>query len=52
MTWTLLSGDADSTRPLARGWHGFTSAGGKLYIHGGYLGKGVWCYENSRKCAK
>ena len=35
MTWTLLSAAEDSTRPSARAWHGFTSAGGKLYVHGG-----------------
>jgi hypothetical protein len=30
-----LSFDNDSTRPTARYKHGFTSAGGKLYVHGG-----------------
>ena len=39
MTWKLLSGAADSGRPPARFYHGFTSAGGKLYVHGGrYFG--------------
>ena len=35
MTWTLLSANKDSTWPSARWDHGFTSAGGKLYVHGG-----------------
>jgi hypothetical protein len=35
MTWTLLSAAEDSTRPSARAQHGFTSAGGKLYVYGG-----------------
>jgi hypothetical protein len=34
MTWTSLS-SAIGTRPSARCSHGFTSAGGKLYVHGG-----------------
>jgi hypothetical protein len=36
MTWTLLSAAEDGARPSARRSHGFTSAGGKLYVHGGY----------------
>ena len=36
MNWTLLSAALDAPRPLARVGHGFTSAGGKLYVHGGY----------------
>jgi hypothetical protein len=37
-TWTLLFGvsDSESNRPPARYGHGFTSAGGKLYVHGGF----------------
>jgi hypothetical protein len=42
MMWTLLSGAADSGRPAARIFHGFTSAGGKLYVHGGSGGGGEW----------
>jgi hypothetical protein len=39
MTWTLLSAAADSApAPSARYGHGFTSAGGKLFVHGGYNG--------------
>jgi hypothetical protein len=34
MTWTLLSAAADSVWP-ARSGHGFASAGGRLYVHGG-----------------
>ncbi len=35
MTWTLLSAANDTRRPSARCDHGFTSAGGRLYVHGG-----------------
>jgi hypothetical protein len=38
MTWTLLSAAEDSTRPSARAKHGFASAGGRLYVHGGFAG--------------
>ncbi len=34
MTWALLSA-AKNDQPAARFKHGFTSAGGKLYMHGG-----------------
>ncbi len=36
MTWTLLSAADDAGRPSARYAHGFTSAGGLLYVHGGF----------------
>ncbi len=36
MTWTLLSAANDTGCPSARYDHGFTSAGGRLYVHGGY----------------
>ncbi len=35
MTWTLLSAAGGDGRPSARSGHGFTSAGGLLYVHGG-----------------
>ena len=35
MIWTRLTAVNDNTRPSARDRHGFTSAGGKLYVHGG-----------------
>ncbi len=35
MTWTLLSAADHAIPPSARYWHGFTSAGGRLYVHGG-----------------
>jgi hypothetical protein len=36
MAWTDLSAAASGTQaPSARWGHGFTSAGGKLYVHGG-----------------
>ncbi len=43
MTWTLLSAaDFADSHPSARYSHGFTSAGGRLYVHGGYgNGRGV-----------
>ncbi len=34
LTWTRLAATA-VPRPSARNFHGFTSAGGKLYVHGG-----------------
>ncbi len=37
MTWTLLSAANDTRRPSARSGHGFTSAGGLLYVHGGFV---------------
>ena len=40
MTWTLLSPADDPRRPSARFGHGFTSAGGLLYVHGGYSDAG------------
>jgi hypothetical protein len=33
--WALLSATAHDGRPPSRFCHGFTSAGGKLYLHGG-----------------
>jgi hypothetical protein len=33
--WTDLSAALSGTPPSPRGGHGFTSAGGKLYVHGG-----------------
>ncbi len=36
MIWMLLSAAHDAPRPTARSLHGFTSAGGRLYVHGGY----------------
>ena len=35
MAWTDLSAAMLGTPPSARQGHGFTSAGGKLYVHGG-----------------
>ncbi len=35
MTWFNLSSHALGTPPTARNGHGFTSAGGLLYVHGG-----------------
>ncbi len=35
MTWFDLSSHAHGTPPTARAGHGFTSAGGLLYVHGG-----------------
>jgi hypothetical protein len=44
MIWTRLSAADDAGRPSARDGHGFTSAGGRLYVHGGYCptGSGYW----------
>ncbi len=38
MTWTQLSAANDIGRPFARYGHGFTSVGGRLYVHGGFNG--------------
>ena len=35
MAWTNLSATASGAPPSPRAFHGFTSAGGKLYVHGG-----------------
>ena len=43
MTWTLLSAAEDSVRPAARDGHGFTSAGGKLYVFGGWRDSSCEC---------
>jgi hypothetical protein len=40
MIWTLLSAANDTLLPSARSGHGFTSAGGRLYVHGGYSYQG------------
>ena len=42
MAWTDLSAAASGTPPSARAYHGFTSAGGKLYVHGGIDGSGEY----------
>jgi hypothetical protein len=34
--WTDLSAALSGTPPSPREGHGFTSAGGKLYVHGGF----------------
>ena len=39
MAWTDLSASVNGTAPTARFRHGFTSAEGKLYVHGG---QGAW----------
>ena len=36
MTWTDLSGPESGIPPTAREEHGFTAAGGLLYVLGGY----------------
>jgi hypothetical protein len=41
MTWFDLSTYTLGTPPTARSGHGFTSTGGKLYVHGGFDGIGV-----------
>ena len=42
--WTDLSAAISGTPPSPRGLHGFTSAGGKLYVHGG-LGDNGMCWS-------
>ena len=36
MAWTDLSAASSGTPPSARSGGGFASAGGKLYVHGGF----------------
>ena len=36
VTWTDLSPSTSGTGPSARRCHGFTAAGGKLYVHAGF----------------
>jgi hypothetical protein len=36
MTWTELTAFASGTSPSKRDGHGFTSLGGRLYMHGGW----------------
>jgi hypothetical protein len=38
--WTDISAALSGTPPSPRRGHGFTSAGGKLYVHGGWDGSG------------
>ena len=40
MNWTDLSSPASGNPPSPRDNHGFTSTGGKLYVHGGWNGTG------------
>ena len=39
-TWTDLTIPASGSRPSPRDSHGFTGAGGKLYVFGGEIGNG------------
>jgi hypothetical protein len=42
MAWThLLPSSGSGTPPSARNTHGFTTAGGRLYVHGGAGETGV-----------
>jgi hypothetical protein len=41
LTWFDLSSVALGTPPSARSGHGFTPAGGKLYVHGGVGNNGM-----------
>jgi hypothetical protein len=52
MTWTLLPAAEESgTRPCARSGHGFASAGGKLYVHGGVGNTGAGEEEPECLCS-
>ena len=39
-SWTDLSNPASGIPPSPRDSHGFASAAGKLYVHGGEVGNG------------
>ena len=49
MAWTDLSASASGTPPPARNIHGFTTAGGKLYEHGGRGESGEGCRAEGGK---
>jgi hypothetical protein len=38
--WTDLSVPAGGVPPPGRAWHGFTTAGGRLYVYAGWKGSG------------
>ena len=38
LTWTELTGAVQGVSPSARHGHGFTSEGGRLYVHSGWTG--------------
>ncbi len=40
VAWAPLSTATDQNRPAARISHGFATAGGRLYVHGGWLESG------------
>jgi hypothetical protein len=47
MTWTrIYAAPGGGSPPLGRACHGFTSAGGKLYVHGGEGQSGNWNIYN------
>ena len=55
MGWMDFSATVSGNPPSPRIAHGFTSVGGKLYVHGGWdfylgmaLGNGNVCYDWSR----
>ena len=35
MAWTDLTSNLSGSLPSPRAYHGFTAAGGRLYVHGG-----------------
>jgi hypothetical protein len=56
MAWTQLSANGsaanDSVWPAARYWHGFASAGGLLFVHGGKSQLGVCMCQRERFCCQ
>jgi hypothetical protein len=44
--WTDLSAAISGSPPSTRWGHGFTSAGGKLYVFGGSDDQGDWCHAS------
>ena len=59
MKWTRLSTNNDTQRPSGRYRHGFTGAGGRLYVHGGQsktVGEsevmGPWIKDSAGRRAK
>ena len=43
IAWTFINQNVSGTAPSSRGFHGFTAALGRLYVHGGKNEKGDVC---------
>ena len=48
ISWSDLTVTLTDPWPSPRDGHGFTSTGGKLYVHGGYGTDGAWVISNTQ----